>query len=175
MSLSATNTSNNRKSHKADRQSIESAAWFAVIRAYEECDQLFAAMLAEMELTTSQFDVLIAVDRLGANALPKEVAKQLLVTRANVSGLLRRLEQRGLLGMQPHKTDGRSLVCRLTPTGKKALRRAKSASSRFLREQLSIFSDADLNGIQKKMQRMREHLSTMNPIAISKAQSNHAR
>ena len=75
---------------RSERQQLEASSWFAVVRAYQECNRRYAQMLEHFDLTIPQFDVLTAIRRLPA-ATPKQIADELVVTRGNISGLLQRL------------------------------------------------------------------------------------
>lgn len=149
------------------RERREFASWFAVVRAYEECARRYARMLEHFDLTVSQFDALAAIEALGEDALPKAIAQRLLVTRANVTGLLRRLEEHGLIEIAPHESDKRSLRCSLTSQGRKLTRQAQAAARRFIRAQLAPFPTADLDVLEDQMRAMHAHLQTLDPIALA--------
>lgn len=151
----------------ARRAALETASWLAVVRAYEECGRRYARMLDHFDLTISQFDVLLAVQQLADEAMPKHIAQRLLVTRPNVTGLLRRLEERQLIQMVPHASDGRALICRLTPAGSRRVRDARSAAERFVRAQTAPFPDRDLAAIQALMRNMYQHLQSLDPDRIA--------
>ena len=151
-----------------ERIALEKSSWFAVVRAYEECARRFTRMLAHFDLTTSQFDALAAIEHLERDAMPKSIADRLLVTRPNVTGLLRRLEERKLIRMVPHSTDGRALLCRLTPAGRRCLRSAQEAAGRFVHMQAAPFSSAELEGLEDLMRSMHRHLRTMDADAIAR-------
>ena len=143
------------------------AAWFSVVRAYQVCTQQYEAMLSEFGLTVPQFDVLSAVRSLGTDALPKNIAERLLVTRGNISGLLKRLEQHGLIAQDPHPEDGRARVCRLTATGQDRLYHARAAAARFIEAQLAPFSADDMARTHMTMTKMATHLRALDPHAIA--------
>ncbi len=157
-----------------DRIALETSSWFAVVRAYEECARRYARMLEHFELTTSQFDALIAVERLGRNAMPKSIAERLLVTRPNVTGLLRRLEERGLILMVPHASDGRALLCRLTPAGRRCVHAAQEAAERFVHTQAAPFSNDELRGLEELMRSMHRHLTTMDPDTLARGEGEES-
>jgi DNA-binding MarR family transcriptional regulator len=118
-------------------------------------------MLDRIGLTSPQFDVLATVDKLGEAATPRAIAERLLVTRGNVTGLLKRLKARGLLATRVHAHDGRSFVCVLTKDGEEALGRGLAAAQLFVREQLAPFSADELAVTSDIMQRMQRHLETL--------------
>ncbi|MEJ2385663.1 MAG: alpha/beta fold hydrolase [Xanthomonadales bacterium] len=149
------------------RQRLEAESWLAVIQAYQTCTRRYAQMLEHFGLTIPQFDVMTAVRRLRDDATPKAIADQLLVTKGNVTGLVSRLEARGVLVRRPHSTDGRSFYCELTNDGLALYREARAAAARFVGAQLAPFEDEDLARTREQMRRMREHLETLDPHGIA--------
>lgn len=149
------------------RQQLERTSWFAVVRAYEACTRQYTRMLAHFELTVPQYDLLKAVQRLGPEAAPKNIAEALVVTRGNVTGPLHRLKSRGLLRTREHEADGRSFICELTATAIGLLTAADEAANAFISEQLAPFDDASLRGVGDMMLLMAEHLDMLEPDAIA--------
>ena len=152
---------------KDQRHALETASWVAVVHAYEECGRRYASMLECFDLTVSQFDALSVVQELGDGAMPKCIAQRLRVTRPSVSGLLHRLEERRLVEIVPHSSDGRALVCRLTAEGKERMNAAQAAAERFLRAQTAPFPNRDLAEIEALMRNMHRHLQTLSPESIA--------
>ena len=153
------------------RSKLEAASWLAVVHAYQECNRRYARLLDAFELTIPQFDVLTAIAR-SAQTTPKAIADELIVTRGNVTGVLRRLQDRGLIETRNNPADARSFFCELTPAGKRLLDDALSAASRFVTAQLAPFSDAELERTQGQMLAMREHLQQLDVDALI-SQSRH--
>ncbi|MFK8054053.1 MAG: MarR family winged helix-turn-helix transcriptional regulator [Woeseiaceae bacterium] len=151
----------------SDRQRIEQASWFAVVEAYEKCGRLYAAMLDELSLTVAQYDALIVVRSLADEATPRAIAERLLVTRGNVTGLLRRLQDNGLLSTEKHPTDARSFLCHLTDEALRRLKLADKAASEFIRQQLAPFDSNALSHLERDMKRMSQHLDSMQPTKIA--------
>ncbi len=153
------------------RSQLEAAAWFAVVRAYQQCTKRYADMLEKLGLTIPQFDALSAISRLGEGATPKAIAEELIVTRGNVSGVLRRLQSSGLLRTRDNETDGRSFVCELTAAGERRLARARSAAAHFIEQQLAPFDDQTLVTTEATMRCMAVHLGTIDTDAILAART----
>ena len=154
------------KHRGAERRRLEMRSWFAVVRAYHECARRYSQLLRPLELTTAQFDLLSAVHELGAGATPAAIASRLVVTRGNVTGLLHRLQDKGLLVTRESERDGRSFLCLLTPAGEALLLRARRLAERFIAEQLAPFHEAELEATQHTMERMRAHLQTLDPDSL---------
>lgn len=149
------------------RSKLEARSWLAVVRAYQECNRRYAQLLSSFGLTIPQFDALNAMERLGADATPKAIAEELVVTRGNVTGVLHRLEEAGLIRTRANETDGRSFLCVLTRKGCRRLDCARQAAALFIREQLAPFDDADLKRIDMQMTTMHAHLQTIDPDAVA--------
>lgn len=149
------------------RRKAQATSWFSVVRAYQECTRQYSRLLGGFGLTIPQFDVLTAIHQLAGEATPKAIADRLVVTRGNITGLLHRLHEKGLVTTRRNQEDGRSFLCELTGEGRDLLARAQSAAALFIEEQLSPFDDATLERTERLMNQMRSHLETMDPDAIA--------
>ena len=135
-------------------------AWRSVVEAYQTCNQKYARMMAHFDLTSSQFDVMLAIEALGDEAYPKQVAEGLLVTKSNVTSVTKRLLERKLIRQKANTSDKRSIRFELTPKGVLLLRDAKSAAKSFIDSQLAPFSRSEIELVGELMQRMRGHLES---------------
>lgn len=149
-----------------NRKELEISSWFAVVKAYNECNRRYSQLLRAFELTIPQFDVLSAIRSLGLGATPRAIADELVVTRGNVSGVLHRLQNSGLIATRRDEHDGRSFVCELTERGHQQLSRARRAAAMFIGEQLAPFDDATLQTTASTMNAMRAHLQTLDPDVL---------
>lgn len=100
-------------------------AWARLVRA-----QQVVVAAVERDLKAAGFpqlawyDVLLELNRAGLNGLrPHEIETRLLIAQHNVSRLLDRLEQAGLLSREACETDGRGQIIKATPQGLALLRR----------------------------------------------------
>ena len=160
-------------SHSNQREQLETTSWFAVVRAYLECSKRYTQMLEHFDLTIAQYDVLRAIETLEGNAVPKAIADRLVVSRANITGLLRRLEERGLVKLRPHSQDARSIVCTLTRRGRSLTDKAHAAAERFVRAQLEPFDNQSLADVEALMRQMHRHLQTLDPKALAAPGPGH--
>lgn len=135
--------------------------------AYQTCERQYARLLAAFDLSIAQFDVLNVIDELGDQAAPAQIAQKLVVTKGNISGLLKRLADPGWIAFSRHEHDGRSFVCRLKPKAVAVLAQARQASAQFITLQLSPFSDAELAVVAQQMDVMRAHLERIDPELIT--------
>ena len=150
------------------RGQLETSSWFAVVKTYLECSRRYTEMLSYFDLTVTQYEVLAAIENLGDEAQPKTIAHRLLVTRANITGVTKRLQERGLVDTVEHNSDGRSFVCVPTRAGRQLLKKTHAAVHRFVSAQLAPFSTEDLAQTRELMQAMHRHLETLDPAALAR-------
>jgi MarR family 2-MHQ and catechol resistance regulon transcriptional repressor len=90
-------------------------------RATEAVNRRLDGLLAEANLTTSQFGVLEALLHLGP-LCQKDLAAKLLKTDGNLTMVLGNLERRGLVVRQRDPADKRLMVANLTVAGRRLIR-----------------------------------------------------
>jgi DNA-binding MarR family transcriptional regulator len=88
-------------------------AWLRLARIYQKVDSASAQLFQGHGLNTAQFDVLA---RVGAQPgmTQQQLAQSLLVTKGNISQLLDRMEQQGLV---ERRQEGRNKHLYLTAQG----------------------------------------------------------
>ena len=146
-------------------------AWLAVVSAYQLCAERYEAMLCQFDLSTPQFELLNVIHELGGTAQPKEVAEHLLVTKGNITGLIRRLSAAGWVSVSPHPSDGRSLHYQLTSRAEKVVMLARRAAAVFIHQQGMPFSPKELTQIEELMLRMKVQLQQMDVVKIARQAS----
>jgi MarR family 2-MHQ and catechol resistance regulon transcriptional repressor len=90
--------------------------WIALARCYATFARAVAGRVAEYGLTTPQFGVLEALYHLGPLPLG-ELAEKLLVTGGNVTYVMDRLEEQGLVSRERSSADRRVVRAQLTDAG----------------------------------------------------------
>lgn len=73
--------------------------------------------LVPQNIHLSHFIVLNHLTRMGDGRTPVDIANALQVTKATMTHTLTVLGKHGFIAIEPHPTDGRSKVVRLTPAG----------------------------------------------------------
>jgi MarR family 2-MHQ and catechol resistance regulon transcriptional repressor len=90
------------------------------------------------DLTLAQIDVLVALAGAeGENLSCSEIADRTLITKGGITGILDRLEARGLVKRMPSRDDRRSVMVRLSAKGVELFRKLYpelARSNRYLLE-----------------------------------------
>lgn len=111
-------------------------AFVHLLRTGDEAFRLIEEHLAQHEITQGRFSVLMSLWRKcraegrAGPLSPAELADQLGVTRATVTGLVDTLERSGLVTRTPSADDRRMMLVELTTRGEKLLQRVLPAHFR---------------------------------------------
>ena len=98
-------------------------ATLVLLRVASDVFEGLSAHLARQDISQGRFMVMMLLDsaETGVGILPSEIAQQLGVTRATVTGLLDGLEKCGLISRQMHPDDRRAFCIEITPKGRSFL------------------------------------------------------
>ena len=97
-------------------------ALIELLRTAESLWNASRIFFARWDLSPSQFNILNLLYELPGGCTQIELSRQLIMHRSNVTGLVDRLEARGLLQRQDSLTDRRAFNVVLTPAGRKIIR-----------------------------------------------------
>jgi DNA-binding MarR family transcriptional regulator len=111
-------------------------------------------------LTLPQFDVLVQLHRRGEGMTPGELTRVLLVTAGNVTGIVSRLAGVGLAERHPVPEDRRAIRVRLTPRGRRLMRRAIPRHRRDVATLLSGMAPSELGRLRDLLGRLGRALET---------------
>jgi len=106
-------------------------------------------------LTVPQLDVLAQLLRNPQGMTAGALSRALLVTAGNVTGIINRLEKRGLVSRAPHPRDRRTAVLRLTPAGRRVARREVRRHERLLATIFSRLPERDQSELRASLERLR--------------------
>lgn len=134
----------------ADRSPIEQAILRLLLRKGElEWDE--GHPLFDSGLTIPQMKVLFTAARPGG-ARPGFIAERSRMAPPNVTTVLDRLSDRGLLYRAPDPDDGRATIVLLTEDGKRLVRAVAAASTDRLRSALQGLDDEEMAQLRTGLQ-----------------------
>ncbi|MEM9998259.1 MAG: MarR family transcriptional regulator [Bacteroidota bacterium] len=142
------------------RQPLSIRAWLAVIRTYQTCTRLLTERLRTLDLTVAQHETLahlLIEDSISQQAL----AQRLLVTKGNLTGLLNRLAERGLIERRPDSSDGRVNLIVLTAAGRALATQADVLQRTYVGEMVSPLSEPQQTDLHAMMKAIEAQLHTM--------------
>jgi DNA-binding MarR family transcriptional regulator len=116
---------------------VSLVTWLRLLRIMHRNEQAAAEHLRGWNLTHAQFDVLAQLGSAGDRITQSDLAARLLVTQGNITQLLDRMEQRGLVQRCP---EGRSNLLSLTPEGWEMYDEVVPAHEEWQAERLSALT-----------------------------------
>src|SRR5882724_1085023 len=116
---------------------------YNVVRTHNSLSPYLDRGLRDLNLTGAQLNALLVLRDAGAEGLPlSEIGRHLVVTKANVTGLIDRLEREGLVQRDSH-SDRRITLGKLTQKGKEVLESALPRQRQLLSELLDCLTEEE--------------------------------
>lgn len=130
-------------------------------RAYQAFETCSATHIRTLDLTPSQFDIVATLGNTdGMNF--KELGEKTLITKGTLTGVVDRLEDKGLVRRVASASDGRSQIVQLTRKGEALFARVFPAHLEHMGQSFASFSQADLDAMEAELHRLRTALSASN-------------
>ncbi|RMF14945.1 MAG: MarR family transcriptional regulator [Alphaproteobacteria bacterium] len=116
-------------------------------------------MRSEFGTTLPRFDVLAALDRHPEGLRMGELSRYLLVSNGNVTGIVQRLEQEGLVARQTTPGDKRSIRVRLTAQGRRRFTEWAREHEAWLDRLFSDLSNDEMDELMRHLRHLQESLA----------------
>ncbi|MCU0733504.1 MAG: MarR family transcriptional regulator [Hyphomonas sp.] len=133
----------NRKPAEAEAPVDEMRLWFRFLRLHQRVSLAMAARLRAIGLSVPQFDLLSTLSE-GEGITQSELAERLYVTKGNVSGLVDRLVDAGLVERRAIANDRRSYALHLTAHGRDLAEKGLATQRDYVRRTLGTLAKGDL-------------------------------
>ena len=135
-------------------------AWLYLLKCSKKLDQIMSDRLRQhYNSSLSRFDVLAHLDLAGKDGLSISVlAGKLLASKGNITRLLDRMEQDGLIIRHQHTTDKRIHKICLTETGTELFTRMAPDHESWTHEILSVLNPGEQAELVRLLKTVRERL-----------------
>lgn len=127
-------------------------------QAYQAFESYSAADMRERGLTLTQFDVIATL----GNQPPmscKALGEKTLVTKGTLTGVLERLQAKGLISREVNPEDGRSQLISLTRSGQKLFEKNFPQHVSYLSKAFERLSATELKNIHAALEKLKAALS----------------
>ncbi|WP_114636469.1 MarR family winged helix-turn-helix transcriptional regulator [Polynucleobacter necessarius] len=121
-----------------------------LVSAYQAFEHYSASHIKTLGLTMTQFDVIATL----GNQLPmscKQLGEKTLVTKGTLTGVLERLEAKGLIGRQANAEDARSQLIGLTPAGQTLFEKVFPEHLEYLNKAFKNLSPNELQQLEQSL------------------------
>jgi MarR family transcriptional regulator, organic hydroperoxide resistance regulator len=138
--------------------------WLRVVRLQQRVSASVAGQLRGIGLSIPQFDVISTLtEREGITQ--QELAERLYVTKGNVSGLIDRMVDAGLVERRPTAGDRRSHALHLTHRGRKLAEQGIALQRSYVAATLGRLSPDDVAELDRIIRLWREEARSWNEEA----------
>jgi MarR family transcriptional regulator, organic hydroperoxide resistance regulator len=152
------------RSPMPDRQNADRSirVWFRLIRLEARMQAAVGERLREIGVSIPQCDVLTTLtEREGVSQ--QELATRLYVTKGNISGLIDRLAEAGLVERRSTANDRRQHAIYLTEAGRRMAETAIAVQHRWIASTLGRMSESDLEALEAKLVALRDIVREAEP------------
>ena len=143
------------KSSKLARNEAFMPVMRELVRAYQAFSDHSAKNVRKLGLTPSQFDVIATLGNTDGMSMT-ELAKKTLVTKGTLTGIIDRLEQKGLVTRIVPPENRRSFTIILTPEGEQTFEAVFPIQIAYLKERFDRLSAEELKQIQVSLSQLRQ-------------------
>ena len=129
------------------------------VRLLAECLQGFERFSSETArqcgLTHAQFDIIATLGNTPGMTY-KELGEKTLITKGTLTGVIERLEQKGLVLRERSCDDKRSFFVRLTPEGERTFEVAFPHMVALGRQLFASYTDADFEAMDQPLRKLKQ-------------------
>lgn len=130
-------------------------AWVRFLRLNQRIARLATRVMRDTGVSVPQFDLLSTLsEREGATQ--QDIAERLYVTKGNISGLIDRMAEAGLVERRSLPHDRRSHALYLTDAGREALARGDAMQRQMIARTLGQLPDAEIRALYETLGRWRD-------------------
>ena len=130
-----------------------------LVRCYQAFEQYSAGHVRGMGLTPSQFDIIATLGDTPGMTF-KELGEKTLITKGTLTGVVDRLEGKGLVKRVALPQDGRCSIVMLTRAGEREFKRVFLPHVDHMGKAFGKVGTADLDALQVKLAELRSILET---------------
>ena len=131
--------------------------WISLLRTTRFIEaELREEMRAVCDTTLPRFDVLSALERHPDGLLMGKLSRELMVSNGNVTGIVDRLVQDGLVDRLPVEGDRRATRARLTPAGAAAFAAMAAEHERRVERRLATVDHDEAQFVIDTLSRIRK-------------------
>lgn len=149
----------NRKTFTAEQAAKE--PWLPLMRELVRTYQAFAIRsgrdIARRGLTAAQFDVIATLGNTPGMTF-KALGERTLITKGALTGIIDRMEEKGLVRRVASKEDRRSILAQLTAKGQALFEEVFPAHIGHLRERFVRLSEKDRAELLRLLKKLKESL-----------------
>lgn len=137
--------------------------WLKLLKASSQIeDEVRRRLRAEYDWTLPRFDVMSALSRSPEGLKMSEISRRLRVSNGNITGIVDKLTEEGLVQRSAVPGDRRANLIRLTNRGHSVFARHAQAHEAWIDEILGGLDSDDISGMIRRLDHLSHSLSQEN-------------
>jgi len=141
-------------SSRAAAQDPSLATVRELVRAYQAFSSYSESFVRHYDLTPAQFDVIATLGNTCGLSMG-DIGEKTLITKGTLTGVVDRLEKKGLVCRQIPPDNRRSVVVTLTPTGTQLFEQVFPAHIIDIKQRLDALDDSEMELLRVLLRRLR--------------------
>ncbi|MGD8594241.1 MAG: MarR family winged helix-turn-helix transcriptional regulator [Gammaproteobacteria bacterium] len=127
----------------------------ALVHAYQAFSAYDMSGYAQVDLTVPQADVIFTLGNTGGLCF-KDIGEKTLITKGTLTGVIERLENKGLVKKTHAPEDRRHVIVTLTAKGRKIFEKEFPRQIAFLKQKFDLLSKQELKEAERVLLRLQE-------------------
>jgi DNA-binding MarR family transcriptional regulator len=131
-----------------------------LVECYHSFEHMSGTQIRSYGLTPSQFDIIATLGNTAGMSF-KELGRKTLITKGTLTGVVDRLEAKGLVKRVALLEDRRSTVVKLTEQGEQEFARVFEPHIEFCRTPFDDYGDEDFTALERELSKLKAHLAAV--------------
>lgn len=128
-----------------------------LVECYQAFERISGAHVRSLNLTPAQFDIIATLGNTPGMSF-KELGEKTLITKGTLTGVVDRLESKGLVERCACAEDRRSMTVRLTAKGEREFERIFTPHIAHCSEAFAEYSEEEFETLEKELRKLKERL-----------------
>ncbi|MFD1252536.1 Transcriptional activatory protein BadR [Devosia equisanguinis] len=124
---------------------------FSVTRLVE--NEVRSRLQSEFDVTFPRFDILSQIYRMPEGLILGELSQRLMVSPGNITSVIKRLEEDGLILRTQNPNDRRESIVQMTPLGREKFKEMAAAHEEWIRNLTDGLNAADVKSLLGLLQK----------------------
>lgn len=144
--------------HPADHRE-ELRLWLRLLTCTNLIEgEIRARLRQHFGVTLPRFDLMAQLEKSPEGMTLGELSRRMMVSNGNVTGLVERLLESGLVERRPHATDRRAVVVALTPSGRASFADMAAAHAEWIAELCAGLASPDQAQLMRLLGRLKSQV-----------------
>ncbi len=126
-------------------------------QCYHAFEHISSTHIRTLDLTPAQFDIIATLGNTPGMSF-KELGEKTLITKGTLTGVVDRLETKGMVRRVIKPEDRRSMIVQLTDKGEAEFERVFAPHLQHCKQAFLNYDDGDFAALERELAKLKNHL-----------------